>query len=625
LKLVLANTSLKVARLLKKLDGYEGHIGFDTEVAGPLLRGQDFVNITYSALLGISVAFEDEECFYLPIRHKGNNASFMDLHELCYRLQARAGERKVWAHNCKFDHQVMIRAGYPMVGLLDSMVAAWLVEGKNKGIGLKELAARLLDRESPPYDPAISHKTGQDVLEYACHDALNTLQLGTHYANRMEQSSQADRWLHEECDFAMLLSEMKLQGICLDRKQLANLREIGENGCREMLGEWDKLAPDLSITSSKQLQTLFEEGIWVEHGRTSTGAFATGKSAVEHQLDHSRGDGPALAKIRLRYQEVNKIVTTYTDGLIEEALQYEDKRLHPDLHHFGTVTGRLSSSHPNIQNQPSHGEWSKRIKSCFIPDVGMEFTSADYSQVELRYFADYCGGALRGAFLDGADLHQVTADLLKVDRQLGKTINFGFLLYGGGPRKMSGLLGCSEHEAKDKIDLLHGGYPEIEEWRRRVIESVEQRGPIPWCRTRAGRVRYIPELQPESWSSREPEEYDRAYKSTWQKYGMSPHNRAAIDRALRSKGRRLVINYLVQGGSRDLLVLGMNEYRKQAPPGYSIVTTVHDEVLTQHPVNEGFRPRDLLKSCLEGAGPKLGLKVPIIAEPKTGSNWAEVK
>jgi len=645
-KTTLANTRLKVDKLLKKLDSYEGHLGFDTEAAGPLLQGRDFINISYSALLGLSVAFEDEECFYLPVRHKGNNASFMDLHEVAKRLQDFAKRRQLWAHNCKFDHQVMIRAGYPLPGLLDSMIAAWLVEGRNKGIGLKELAARLLDRESPQFDPAIAHKTGQEVLQYACHDALNTLQLGRYYCSSLDRcehdfwgcenhrkcircgmTPSFEGWFYEECDFAMLLAEMKLQGLCLDRKKLAEVRREGKVELDKISKVWNEYASGISITSSKQLQELFVEGAWVEHGRTATGAFATSKQAMLHNLNNANSaQGKGFAWMRLAHQEAGKIVNTYTDGLIEEALQWADKRLHPDLHHFGTVTGRLSSSHPNIQNQPARGNWAERIKACFIPAPGMEFTSADYSQVELRYFADYCGGQLHKAFSSGLDLHQSTADILGVDRQLGKTINFGFLLYGGGARKMAGLLGCSEKEAGGKIQLLQEGYPEVDRWRKKVVRVVEGRGPIPWCRTRAGRVRFVPELQPAQFLASMDEQERRKYvKNLQDKYKISDLVAGQVERIIYSKGKRLVVNYLVQGGSRDLLVLGMNEYRRRAPEGFSVVTTVHDEVLTQHPIGRGEDARSILKECLEGAGPKLGLKVPIVAEPKTGSNWAEVK
>jgi DNA polymerase-1 len=524
------------------------------------------------------------------------------------------------------------------------MVAAWLVTGKNKGIGLKLLARHVLERESPEYDPTIGTRPAADCLEYACHDALNTLQLGQYYYKWGKLCLQ-ESWFHQECDFAMLLAEVKLAGLTLDRDHLREVRKDADAEALQYLNDWKDLAPhifdkdewgddvdshQIKIGSTKDLQELFRLGHWKEHGKTKTG-FSTGKEAVVYNVTHGSELGKQLAVIRLGYQEVSKIVTTYTDGLIEESLQWADKKLHPDLHQFGTVTGRLASANPNIQNQPAHGNWADAIRKAFVPEEDMLFTAADYSQVELRYFADYCGGNLRKAFIAGADLHEATAKALGIDRKKGKAVNFGFLLYGGGPRKLAGLLECTEEEAKGHIKKLHEAYPEVEAWRQRVIEDVRYREPTPWCKTRVGRIRYFPELNPMQWMRTDPEAYEAAAKAIAAKYNF-PINATnykgdlRVNSALYSKGTRLVVNYLVQGGSRDLLVIGMNNFREQTRDltDVSIVTTVHDEVLIQHRSDDKVAPT-LLRDCLEAAGEELGMKVPLVANPKTGANWSEVK
>jgi DNA polymerase-1 len=521
----------------------------------------------------------------------------------------------------------MTMAGYPLTGLLCSMIAAWLVFGRNKGIGLKALAKELLARNSPEYDPGIAHQSGDQVKQYAGHDALNTLQLGRLLREDLIVREHMS-WFLEECDFTHALADMKLAGMRLDKGKLRGLRDRAVEEQNRIVGDWNKVAGDVSITSSKQLQRLFEDGTWTPHGKTSGGALSTAGAAMKwNALNATSPSGPALAQLRLDHQEVSKIVTTYTDGLIEEALQWQDKKLHPDLFHFGTVTGRLASANPNIQNQPAHGTWAKSVRECFVPDPGMEFTSADYSQVELRYFAEYCGGGILQSFVDGVDLHQKTADAMGIDRAQAKTVNFGFLLYGGGPDKLATELGCSKKEAEEKIEALQAEYPEVERWRQHVITVVTGRGPVPWCRTMAGRLRYIPELNQAYMKGHHPVEYQQLYnkyRAKARSNGKTP-SETGWEWSLRSRGQRLVVNYLVQGGARDLLVLGMNKYRATAPPGYTIVTTVHDEVLTQHMIGCGEHARMLLKDALESAGPALGLKVPIVAEPKTGSNWSEVK
>lgn len=627
IKVTLANTPLRANQLVKKLQAAQLAVGFDTEVAGPLLRGRDFVNISYAPLLGLSVAFGDEKCFYVPVRHKGNNISFSDLDKICGELQRTAQEGRLWAHNAKFDHQAMMRAGYPLPGLLDSMIAAWLVTGKNKGIGLKQLAEEILDRKSPEYDPSIAHKAGDQVKLYAGHDALNTLQLGAHF--RANMSDNLYLWFIQECQFTHILAEMKLRGMRVDVPGLLKMRDLAAVERAFIVKEWSARASDLKISSSKQLQALFEEGIWKTRGRTAGGAYSTATKAMEYNAEHGEGDGKALAQLRLDYQEVDKIVGTYSDGLIEEARQWADGKLHPDLYHFGTVTGRLSSANPNIQNQPAHSKWAKIIRECFVPDPGTEFTSADYSQVELRYFAEYCGGGLLATFMGGGDVHDRTAAAMAIDRDKAKTVNFGFLLYGGAPEKLAkDVLGCTKHEAEDKIAQLHREYPEVERWRTKcVAEADASSAGCPFVHTLAGRIRHIPELNPDWMRHHQPEEYARLvkkYHDNCRIYGRAPKPKGPWF-SVRSRGERLVVNYLIQGGARDLLVLGMNAYREAAPPGFTIVTTVHDEVLTQHPAGRGEEARKLLQEALESAGPALGLKVPILAEPKTGSTWGEVK
>lgn len=612
MKDILANTEAKLTKLSEALAFNTGFIGFDTEVVGPQLRGREFVNISHSTVLGFSVAFENGDAYYVPIRHKGNNASFTWIARILTQLRNIADEEKVWAHNAKFDHQALHLMGFSF-RLNCSMIAAWLVECRNFGLSLEALGEK-----GPAYDPSIAFKSGADVLAYTCADARGTLALANKYTPELDWE-----WFREECNFAKILASVKLQGFRLDFQKLRDLQQEAVEQEEFLLKKWNQQAPDISITSSKQLQELFEDGTWRSFKTTTGGQHCTDKESMKYQLEHAPQSGKNLAQIRLDYQEVAKIVTTYTDGLIEEARQWRDQKLHPDLHHFGTITGRLSSAYPNIQNQPAHGDYAARLRECFIPDEGMEFTSADYSQIELRYFANYTGGALLQAFLDGKDLHQVTADAVHVDRALGKTINFGFLLYGGGPKKMARLLNVDEEEAKEVIEGLQASFPEIEEWRQKVIRVASARGPLPWVKTLAGRKRWIPELNPAQFEKHDLEGYRQAARSIAKKYGLSSKTR--VNSAMESRGRRLVVNYLVQGGSRDLLVIGMNQYALHAPDRFSIVTTVHDEVLTQHPIGEGNLGRALLKGELESAGRALKLRVPIVAEPKTGGHWGAVK
>jgi len=628
LNVTLANTPLKADTILRLLDKHDGKIGLDTEFAGASLRGRDFVNLSYSTGLGISLSFKRRN-YYLPIRHKGNNIAFRDLDRVCKVLQDIARENRVYAHNAKAEHFTFTDLGFPLEGLMDTMIAVWLITGKNKGIALKGLVEELFDRKVPPYDPAIIGKCGNDVKFYAGWDSRNALDLAEHFVPQIEEKGLWD-WFVEECTFTHTLADMKRQGMRIDYDKLTDLASVAGKEQERILAEWTKLVPDIKITSSKQLQELFLEGTWVPKGRTKSGAaFSTEGKVMEYNAKNGKGDGKRLAQLRLEYQEVAKIVSTYSDELVEEARQWRDGKLHPDLFHFGTVTGRLSSSNPNIQNQPARGTYAKLVREAFIPEEGYAFVSADYSQVELRYFAEYCGGTLLDAFLNGKDLHQRTADAMETSRDNGKTVNFGFMLYGGAPQKLADdVLKCSVSEAEEKIKKLHAEYPEVEQWRQRIINEADNSSPsVPFVHTLAGRIRHIPELNPDYMRQKMPEEYaqlTQKYVKRCRQFGREPKPKGAWY-SIRSRGERLVVNYLIQGGARDLLVLGMNHFRRHMPKGWQIVTTVHDEVMVQCPEYQAELASDLLKVALESAGPALGLKVPILAEPKIGYTWAEVK
>lgn len=628
LNVSLVNTPARVETLLKRLRSHDGNIGFDTEFIGGSLRGADFANITHSSLLGISLAFSKKYNYYIPIRHKGSNISFTNLDRIMEVLAEAAAEYRVWAHNAKVDHQALALDGYKLEGLQCTMIAAWLVTGRNKGIDLKGLAAELWDRNVPKFDPTMHSKTGDQVKFYAGWDARNCLDLAEHFQPLIEERGLSD-WLVEESTFTHTLADMKLQGMRIDYDKLHNLARVAGDEQQRILEEWEKLAPGVKISSAKQLQAFFEDGTWVPQGATKGGAFSTGGKVMEWNVKNAKSKGSRLAQLRLDYQEVAKIVSTYSDELVEEARQWRDGKLHPDLWHFGTRTGRLSSSNPNIQNQPARGQYAKLVREAYLPEEGNCFVSADYSQVELRYFAEYCGGTLLEAFLNGGDLHQRTADAMRTTRDKGKTINFGFLLYGGAPEKLAkDVLGCSVSDAKERIAALHAEYPEVEEWRQKIIRQADDSSStVPFVYTKAGRIRYIPELNPEYMRAKMPEEYAQVAKKYYERckiYGRTPKPNGEIY-SVRSSGERLVVNYLIQGGARDLLVLGMNYFRHHMRPDYQIVTTVHDEVMVQCPDPESAACSALLKESLESAGPALGLTVPILAEPKIGYNWSEVK
>jgi DNA polymerase-1 len=622
----LVTTDARLDMLLRDIDKAP-ECGLDTEAVGPArrysqARAKPFLNLGYTAIQGISLAFPNENVYYLPLRHKGPNAKWAWAERALRELE----DKTIWAHNVKFDAGLLEREGFDLSPLrwLDSMLAAWLHFSKSEGIGLKKLALELLERESPEWEGSLIDKSAADVLDYVCHDALNTLQVGTLLWDRITVKQRL-ALRDVETPFAIELARMERDGIALDLKKLEDtMGSLAEQSLGAARAEWDELYPDVDWASPKSLQELFEEGTLDSLGKTKTDLHKTGKDVMKHNIKEG-GTGATCAALILELRQAAKVKGTYLDGFYEETRQWPDRRLHPELLQMGTRTGRLSSSNPNIQNQLSHGEYAPLLKRCYVPDTGWSFVSADYAQIELRLFAELAGGTLLSSFLDGCDLHQRTADALELTRDQGKTFNFGFLIYGGGPRKAGREFGWTEDEAKERLAAVAAEYPEAAAFRDKVIRIVEQRDPVPYVQTKSGRRRLVPELQPLAWFHRDPEGYHKKAKYLAGQYGIDLNNTRRINGAIRNSGERIAVNTIIQGSAADIAKYAMVDFAKHTPRGaMKLVTMVHDEVLATAKDNFAEQCAQALKHHMEAAGPALGYKVPIIAEPAIGKSWFDV-
>lgn len=637
----LVTTDARHAMFLKdaaKAVEVEATIGLDTEAVGPArrysqARANPFLNMGYTAIQGISIAFENGHVYYYPLRHKGPNAKWAWAEEAL----AVTASLTTWAHNVKFDAGLLEKEGFSIDRpWVDSMLAAWLAYSKNKGIGLKHLAKELFDTDSPEWEGSLIDKTAEQVKDYVCHDAWNTLQVGTALFGKLSVKQRlALKTI--ETPFAIELARMERRGIKLDYDKLqSTMGELAHANSSDLTKAWNELAPDANPNSAKSLQELFTDGTWKPYGTTKAGVFKTGRDVMEYNEKNAQtSDGRSLARLCLDLRAARKVEGTYLDGFYEEMRQWPDRRLHPELLQLGTRTGRLSSSNPNIQNQLSKGEYAPLLKKCYVADEGWQFVSADYAQIELRLFAELAGGTLLSAFQDGADLHQRTADALGESRDNGKTFNFGFLIYGGGPQKAAREFNWTVEQAKENIKAIAAEYPEAQAIRDRIVKGCLSRAPVPFVRTRTGRVRLIPELAPLEWKQTDPEAYAQKAKYVASKYAINPIETIGygafagwlvVDKVIRSAGERIAVNTPIQGSAADIAKHAMVQFAKVAhEPTQRLVTMVHDEILCT--ATEGIQAElcsKLLKHKMEQAGRDLGYKVPILAEPAIGKTWFDV-
>jgi len=319
--------------------------------------------------------------------------------------------------------------------------------------------------------------------------------------------------------------------------------------------------------------------------------------------------GNKVAVALTKYQDVNKILTTYVtgwlgDGAEKSSIIYND-HIHADFVQYGTVTGRFSCREPNLQNIPRpSSDLGRMVRGAFISEEGGKLIVADYGQIELVVLAHYLGqGKLYDGFIQGIDPHTMTAamvlgkrpeEITKDERQrFGKTLNFA-VVYGAGINKVAALAEVPVSEAKQILAKHARQFPEIPAFRDEVIRITKSRKPQPYLTTLMGRKRRITGLY-------------------------------ARDDGIRMSAERQTFNSLIQGGAADLIKFAMVRVDGLLPPEVSLILTVHDEIVLASPESMAQEASLLLKEAMTGEGIQSLVKVPLLADVKIVDRWSDAK
>jgi DNA polymerase-1 len=303
---------------------------------------------------------------------------------------------------------------------------------------------------------------------------------------------------------------------------------------------------------------------------------------------------PLPAEI-LEYRTLAKLKSTYLDAL-PALVDPTSGRVHTSFNKTVAATGRLSSSDPNLQNIPIRTDEGRRIRSAFVAGSGRRLVAADYSQIELRLLAHFCGDrALVEAFTSGEDVHARTAaDVfpalsLAEGRRLAKVINYG-ILYGMGPARAARELGVSVREASAYIKGYFDRFAGVRAYLDGTVAQARERG---FVATILGRRRYLPEL-------------------------------GSRDAGVRQFAERAAVNTPIQGSAADLIKLAMLEVdRRLREEGLEarVLLQVHDELVVEAMSDDSAAVAAVLRAAMEGVW---RLAVPLSVEVRTGRTWAEV-
>lgn len=456
------------------------------------------------------------------------------------------------------------------------------------------LAAYLVDPGHSSY--ALDDLVKRHLAIGAEHCCENILLLSSELRKQLQDFEQLCMYEELELPLARVLAKMEYTGITPDIELLDQLNEDMsfrikklEALAKEQAGE------DFNLKSPKQLGTILFEKLQLPVIKKTK----TGYSTDVKVLETLEGKHPLITTV-LEHRKLAKLQSTYLDGL-KPLTNSETGRIHTHFQQTVTVTGRLSSTDPNLQNIPARTDEGKQIRRIFVPGEGYDLLmSCDYSQVELRILACIAQDELLlSAFCDKQDIHAHTAaevfgvplgEVTAQMRSRAKAVNFG-IVYGISDFGLAKQLDVSRQEAAGYIESYFARYTGVKKYMEDIVVKAREQG---YVSTLMGRRRYLPDIRHSNFN-------------------------------LRSFAERTAINTPIQGTAADIMkkaMIDVEQALQKAGLKSRILLQVHDELVLEVTENEKETVAELVKNTMEAAAK---LEIPLLAEVNMGKNWAETK
>ncbi len=492
---------------------------------------------------------------------------------------------KKLGYNVKNAYTIMKKHGIQFDKVeFDVLMATYILEPVRGQYTLKDLISTYLYRDLE----GAGHQL--KVLETRYLDELSSELI------RMIEEAGAQELLYEvEQPLTNILSDMELEGFLVDRKLLDDAGEKMRSEIARTQAEIYELAgEEFNISSPKQLGTILFEKLDLPHGKKTKTGYSTNQEVLDMLMDKHE----IIPKVQY-YRQTTKLYSTYVEGL-RNAIDIDGK-IHSNFQQTLAVTGRLSSTEPNLQNIPIRQEMGRELRKAFIPNNEDSLIfSSDYSQIELRVLAHIADDEkMQEAFSSGIDIHTKTAaevfgktpeEVTPRDRSNAKAVNFG-IIYGIGDFALSQDLGITRAEAREYIDRYYDRYPKIRDYFERVKAQAKETGMVT---TIMGRRRQIPEIN-------------------------------ASNKIVQALGVRLSMNSPIQGSAADIMKVAMVKVYNALKRNHlksTILLQVHDEIIINMYKDEQAIVEKLVDEEMEHA---LNLKVRLKSDQSTGKNWYEAK
>lgn len=485
--------------------------------------------------------------------------------------------------------------------VFDAGLAAYLLQPNQSEYEYDTLAKVYLDVTLPSEKEMLGkEKLGyfsfedERVQKWMAYQAIVPYKIKSVLREKLKETGMESLYDEMELPCLYALYEMEKNGIRVDGEALHQYGKKLRTRIEELTAEIHAMAgEEFNINSPKKLGEILFEKLGLKNGKKTK----TGYSTSAEVLEKLKNAHPIIPKI-LEYRQLTKLNSTYAEGLA--GYIRADGRIHGKFHQTVTVTGRISSADPNLQNIPTRMPLGREIRKVFIPEEGSVFVDADYSQIELRVLAHMSGdAALIAAYQADEDIHAITASqvfdvpLDQVDstlRRKAKAVNFG-IVYGISSFGLGQDLDISRKEAEGYIEKYFATYGKVKEFLDRTVEDAKKNG---YTVTMFGRRRPIPEL-------------------------------ASSNFMTRGFGERAAMNAPVQGTAADIIKIAMvrvNRRLKKEHLQSKLVLQIHDELIIETKKEEVETVQKILVQEMMHAA---DLAVPLLVDANVGDSWYDAK
>ncbi len=572
------------------------------------------LNIEKAELVGISLCYSEDVSYYIPINHYTPDGSkkiekqleekyvINNINNICENESIlKIGQ------NIKYDIRILNKYGIKFNSIADTMLISYSIDNGIHKHNLDDLSFNHLNHTTIKYKDVVG--TGKNeitfdrvaidnAVEYAAEDSLLTFKLYQNLYPRLIKEKANFVYQNIDLPLVDVLSKIESNGIEVNKRFLTSLSIEFENESKKLEKKIFKLTKtEFNIGSPKQLGEILFINLKIPGGKkTKSGTYSTDSST----LNNLASAGFEIAVLVLDWRELTKLKSTYTDALFR--LTDDKNRIHTSFGLANTLTGRLSSTDPNLQNIPIRTENGKKIRTAFVSGKGKKLVSFDYSQIELRLAAEISGDKnFIKAFKNNEDIHASTAKEIfnlkdnQIDndyRRKAKAINFG-ILYGISPYGLAKQLDISNTEAKNYINEYFNKYPNIKKYMDHQIDFAKTNQFV-----------------------------ETIFKRKINITGISDKNFA-----VRGFAERQAINAPIQGSAADIIKLAMIEIHneiKLKKIDAEMLLQVHDELIFEVELKKYDNLVNNVKTIMESVHLKYkDFSVPLTVDYGFGDNWGQ--